>query len=245
MKIAIVDDVCAETETAAELLRGFGSKNGIEFDIFCFGSGEEFLGIFESGSFDIIFMDIYMNGMTGVETARAVREKDSRCLLIFFTSSMEHMPDAFSCHAFEYIQKPVTEERILRVMSDALSVLPEKSLYAEFTCNRQTVRLLHSEITAVVSADHYLNVTDISGHVYKTRMRFSEFSEMLENDRRFLQINKGITVNMDFVVSFEKNTCILKNDLVLPVKVRNRLQIEERWYNYTFEQIRSGQRSGH
>ena len=52
-------------------------------------------GYDKGGSFDMVFMDIYMNGISVTETAARMREKDCRCVLIFLTTSMEHMPEAF------------------------------------------------------------------------------------------------------------------------------------------------------
>lgn len=242
MRIAIVDDVSSETDNMKNILQQVAEKKCMNFDISCFESGEAFLKAFENSSFDIIFMDIYMNGISGVETAKEIRRKDHNCLLVFLTSSMEHMPEAFSCHAFEYIQKPVNEERVIKVMNDALDILPAKTQYIEFNSNRRTVRLLYSDFVAVVSADHYLNITDSDNNVYKIRQTFSEFIRVLENDSRFLQINKGIIVNMDYIVSIEDNTCTLENGQTLPLKVRDGLKIREIWYQYGFHQIHADQK---
>lgn len=182
-----------------------------------------------------------MNGITGVDTAKAIRRNDNHCLLIFLTPSTEHMSEAFSCHAFEYIQKPVNEERVINVMKDALDILPTKTQYIEFNSNRQTVRLLYSDFVAAVSTDHYLNITDNNNNIYKIRQTLSEFVRFLENDSRFLQINRGIMINMEHIVSIEGNICTLKNGQTLPVKVRDSLKIKEIWYQYGFNQIHADQ----
>lgn len=242
MRIAIVDDLTAEFSKLTEILDSLAAEKCMTFDISCFQSGEEFLVAFEKENFDIIFMDIYMNGMTGVETAKEVCRLDSHCLLIFLTTSMEHMPEAFSCHAFEYIQKPVSRERVLQVMTDALNILPTETQYMEFTSNRQPVRLLYSDFAAAVTSEHYLIIADGRGKQYKTRQTFSKFMKALEQDSRFLQINKGILVNMDYIISIEENICTLKNGQLLPVRVRDSLKIREIWYQYGFEQIRTSQK---
>lgn len=152
------------------------------------------------------------------------------------------MPKAFSRHAFEYIQKPVRKTQIIQVMTDALNIMPEKLQYIEFISNRQTIRLLYSDFIAVVSADHYLNVTDSNNNIYKIRQTFSEFVKPLENDSRFLQINKGIMVNMEYIVSIENNICTMKNEQTLLVKVRDSMKIKENWYQYGFNQIHANQK---
>lgn len=242
MRIAIVDDLTAESSRLTEILNDFAAEKYMTFDISCFPSGEAFLDAFENGSFDIVFMDIYMNGISGVEAAKEMRKLDIHCLLIFLTTSMEHMPEAFSCHAFEYIQKPINKERVLQVMTDALSILPKETQYMEFTSNRQTVRLLYSDFVVAVTSDHYLNITDRKGKVYKTRQTLSEFMKPLEMDSRFLQINKGILVNMDYIISIEDCICTLQNGQTLPVRVRDGFKIRELWYQHGFGQIRTNQK---
>lgn len=242
MRIAIVDDISEELDKIEEILQKIAIQKCMNFDISCFESEESFLNNFERNSFDIIFMDIYMNGISGVETAKEIRKLDSHCLLIFLTTSTEHMPEAFSCHAFEYIQKPMNKERVTQVITDALNILPTKTQYIKFTSNRQTVRMMYSDFAAAVSADHYLNITDCNNKIYKIRQTLSEFIRPLENDNRFLQINKGIMVNMDYIVSIEDNICTLKNGQTLPVKVRDSLKIKEIWYQYEFHRIHANQK---
>lgn len=242
MRIAIVDDLPAESSKLTEILHNIAEENCITFDIVSFESGEAFLAVFEENSFDIIFMDIYMNGITGIETAKELRKTDKHCLLIFLTTSTEHMPDAFSCHAFEYIQKPINGERVMQVMMDVMSILPSETQYIEFNSNRQTIRILYSDFVMAVAYGHYLHITDIRGDVYKTRQMLSEFMEPLNTDRRFLQINKGILVNMEHIASIEDNICILENGQVLPIKIRDNVKIKEVWCQYGFEQLRTDQK---
>ena len=85
----------------------------------------------------MVFMDIYMDGMDGVSAAARMRERDKNCLLVFLTSSAEFMPEAFSCHAFEYVTKPFSGERIAAVLRDALKVLPDTARYIEIQSDRK------------------------------------------------------------------------------------------------------------
>ncbi len=245
MRIAIVDDVKADAEAVKELLTIWGGERAVELEICCFSGGEEFLGAFDPGRFDAVFMDIYMDDITGAKAAAAMREKDLRTVLVFLTISSEHVREAFACHAFEYIKKPPERDRIFTVMDDIMKILPGEERYIEFTCSRQTVRLLYSNLCAAVSVDHYLEITDSAGCTYKTRMKLYELSDRLMEDGRFLNINKGIIVNMDLIISFDANLCIMRGGQRLPVKVRERAQIEKQWLEYNFEKIRSSQRGRH
>lgn len=241
MRIAIVEDVTQEAVELEAILKSFSEKRRTAFEISIFSSGEEFLDTSNKDDHNVIFMDIYMNGMTGVETAKRLRQRDKHCILIFLTSSSEHMPDAFSCHAFEYIQKPINEERVIQVMNDALDIMPTEMQYMEFTSNRQIVRVFLDEIVSAVTDAHYLNITLTSGKNLRCRMTMPEFMKKTDADPRFISINKGIAVNAERILEFENNCCIMENGSKFPVRVRDNAGVEQMVMNYNFEKIRRRQ----
>ena len=92
MKFAIVDDREPEANLVKELIEAYADKNGLSIQLDCFPNGEAFLADFSAFAYDIVFMDIYMDGMNGVETALEFRKTDTKSMLIFLTSSSEYMP---------------------------------------------------------------------------------------------------------------------------------------------------------
>ena len=240
MNIALVEDNETDTKHISNLLYDYEKQNKLALSIDCFTDGRAFLESFEKYKYSIVFMDIYMESMNGIETAQGIREKDHSCIIIFLTSSEDFMPQAFSCHAFEYIQKPASKERIFRVLSDALKFLPQTSRVFKFNCNRQTIRLLYADIVCVVANGHNTNITDSYGTTFSPYSSFSEFIKPLTSDNCFLLINKGILVNMDHIIKFENKTCLLTGGISLPVRVREYAQIEQTWLDYIFAQIHAG-----
>lgn len=237
MHIAIVEDIPQEAFRLETILKNLSEDRRIFFDISIFSSGEDFINNFKKNAFEVIFMDIYMNGITGVETAKFLRKHDKHCILIFLTSSSEHMPDAFSCHAFEYIQKPFTTERIVNVMTEALEILPHEAKYMEFVSNRQTVRAFLNEIVSAVTDAHYLDITLSNGQKLHCRMTMPEFMKKTGADPRFIPVNRGITVNAEHILEFENNCCIIENGSKFPVRVRESAVIEQMVMDYNFEKI--------
>lgn len=223
------------------LCNSFGENTGYPVKTVSFDSGEAFLTSFDDGGFDLVFMDIYMKGMDGVAAALQMRKQDNGCLLVFLTSSTEFMPDAFSCHAFEYITKPFSKERIFHVLSDAVKVLPHHQKHIEFATGRKIVRVFTGEIVSAVTDAHYLDITLTRGKVLRCRMTMPDFMEKTEGDPRFLLINKGIAVNADYILEFEKNCCIMESGAKFPVRVRDSAKVEQMARDYHFEQIRRRQ----
>ena len=199
MRFALVDDAAAERETAGRLFSSFAEEMHTEFEVDMFGSGEAFLAAFVPYTYDIVFMDIYMGGMSGIDTARKMRESDSRSLLIFLTSSDEHMGQAFSVHAFDYMEKPLDRNKFFTCLTDSLALLPKPEDYLSFSSNGLDIRLFYSEIACLSSCGHSTVVQCTSGREYTVYSAFSVFTKPLTDDERFLLVSRRILVNMDHI----------------------------------------------
>ena len=241
LKIALVDDEQEYLDEMAKLVSDFGTQHCCQMEVVAFLNGETFLETFEDGGFSAVFMDIYMDGMDGVAAAMKMRGIDRRCILVFLTSSKDFMPEAFSCHAFEYITKPFSPQRIFQVLTDIQEVLPPLQKYIEVISDRKTVRVFLYEIAFVITDAHYLDIALTSGETLHCRMTMPEFVKLTGGDSRFLPVNKGIIVNAEYLLEFEDNCCIMENGAKLPIRVRDRLKIEQAARDYHFGKIRERQ----
>ena len=151
MNIAIVDDIPEETEPLKEYLAEYASVNKLDFSLEEYESAEALLEDYRPFRYTMIFMDIYMEGMTGVEAAKKIRLTDSDTFLIFLTNSLEFMPEAFSLHAFEYMEKPVKRDRIFTILDDILKLDTDRSVspLLEFISNRNKVLLPYDSIVFI------------------------------------------------------------------------------------------------
>ena len=241
MKIAFVDDEQEYLDEMVKLVRDFCTQRCCQIETVPFLNGEAFLEAFEASGFSAVFMDIYMDGMDGVAAAQKIRGMDNRCVLVFLTSSSDFMPDAFSCHAFEYIVKPFSPQRIFKVLGDILEMLPPLQKYIEVINGRKTIHVFLDEISSVITDAHYLDIALSSGETLHCRMTMPEFVMLTDGDSRFLAVNKGIMVNADCILEFTDNCCVLENGAKLPIRVRDRLKIEQAARDYHFRKIRERQ----
>lgn len=236
-----MDDEQKCLDEMARLCRNFSTQHHCQIDTVPFLNAEAFLEAFGDNNFSAVFMDIYMDGMDGIAAALKMRRLDKKCVLVFLTSSMDFMPDAFSCHAFEYINKPFSPQRIFEVLTDILEVLPSPQKYIEVVSDRKTVRILLDNVASVITDAHYIYIGLTNGEKLRCRMTMTEFVELTGMDSRFLSINKGITVNAEYILEFEDNCCIMENGAQFPVRVRDRLKIEQAARDYNFGKIRERQ----
>lgn len=241
MNIAIVEDTQVGIEILRNLLFEYAAANGVSLDVDCFVSAEDFLRNYHSFRYTLIFMDIYMGGMDGIEAAERLRETDSATLIVFLTASSSHMPQAFNVHAYDYIRKPIDPVRLYRLMDEIRGMQGRKSNESElsFVCSRKEYSLPFSDIVSITVSGNYLEVTAKDGKVYSPRMTFSAACDRLAKDTRFLMVLRGVLVNMDEIESFSEHSCCLRNGSELPINVKSAKKIRQIWMNYSFARRRS------
>lgn len=98
------------------------------------------------GDDSLIFLDICMKGMNGIEAAERVRKRSARCLIVFLTSSREYAFDAFPIHPFDYLVKPYQTSQLEHVLSGAIRLMEESEPQVEIRMPRQTVRMPHGRL---------------------------------------------------------------------------------------------------
>ena len=133
MNIAVVDDLAVGRETLVNYLNEYFSERNINVTISDFSDAESFVTQFENNKYNIIFFDIYMPGMSGIEAANTVRKTDSSVEIIFLSTSNNFACESYSVNAFCYLVKPITKNAVESLMqryfekyekpSKALSVL--------------------------------------------------------------------------------------------------------------------------
>ncbi len=241
MRIAIADDAAVDRLLLAEIIKEAAIACRCRTDVDRFENGEDFLNAFHPFSYSLIFLDIYMNGLSGIETAKKIRETDSEVKIIFVTTSSDHMPEAFDVHAYQYIRKTDGKQAILQKVTGLLAeVQKEQSATPaafHFISDRQEIALPYSSILCVESNGHYTIVTDRRLKKYRVRLTFSDTAASLSEDRRFLVINRGILVNMDYIRSFEGGICTLTHDISFPINVKKSRDINEQRQQYIFSRI--------
>ena len=208
--------------------------------IACFDGGEAFLSGFTPGDDALVFLDICMEGMNGIEVAQRVRKRSARCLIVFLTSSKEYAFDAFPVHPFDYLVKPYSAAQLDHVLSGAIRLMEESEQLVEIHLPRQTIRLPHGQIVAVTSHGHALDIFTVSGACLKSSQTFAELEAALRGDERFLPCNRGVLVNMDEALKLDGDSILLTDGLRFPLRQRNRLDLVNRFSEYQIKRMKRG-----
>mgnify|MGYP002510862999 FL=1 len=202
-------------------------------------SGEAFLENWPSKSYDLVFLDILMEGISGIEVARKIRETDSECLLIFISSSKEYALQSFEVRAFDYLLKPLSEERFQKTMDLCQNELAKHIRYIEVKESRTLVKIPLNEIIYTDYYNHYIQI-HTAARLIRSYQQFDVFSPLLLCYPQFLCCYRNCIVNMDHVDSVDKHDFVMENGERVPIPRGTRNSIYQQYADYQFLKINGG-----
>ena len=193
LRLAICDDLPEEREALLALLE----QAPIATVCAQFASSEELLEAFRPGGFELLLMDIYMDGMTGVEAVRKIREMDETIPIAFTTTSTEHTLESYRLSVLKYLEKPVRQKDI----NDLLHLVKLQRDSAPRLTIRQggeTQKIPLSELFYLEQKAHHVFLYRRDGGTLQLYGKLSDLLPQLEGQPFFCP-HKSYCVNLAFV----------------------------------------------
>ena len=239
MDIAVVDDDAADLAATVSLLREYVDTDCPQSDIhiLAFGSGESILEDFEADRYDLIILDIYMKGISGMETAKAIRQADTEVAIIFLTSSEEHVLEGYRVYATGYFIKPLAKNKkeFTETLDHIFPKLRERRKAICLCIEGAEYHVPYREILYVDISDKRKPCFHLSGRMLLPSMPYEKCRDVLLRDSRFLECHHRIIVNMDCVESMEQDDFVLKDDTRIPISRRKRQDVKIAYMNHLLE----------
>lgn len=232
IKIAVCDDEKEILDRMTEYLKGFETL----FQIDCYEQGEVLL---TSGTYyDIIFLDIDMKGISGIDTARLLRERDKKVKIVYVTAYEDFREYAFSVHAFAYLIKPVERERIHQVLQEALAYAEEESQgpKLKFLTEEGFTELAASEILYFEYQQRKLRLVTEQGTFHmkgSIGMMAEKFSAL-----GFAVPHKSFVVNLSQVKNLKGYDLMMADGSILPLSQKKSAGFRQQLAGFLAQQIR-------
>ena len=220
MKICICDDDCFAVREIRNLLEPFRTEDD-GFDISDFSCGEDLIEFYKNGGcFDIVFIDIEMGGINGVEAAETIREFAPETIIIFVSSHSSYIFDAFRIEALHFLVKPIKEKEFSEVFTRAMKkyTATNASVILKWESVRNKISI--NKISYVEGYRRHLTVHTASG-VYEAVGKISEIYEILK-PHGFVRVHQGFIVNMNYIKNFNANEVELTDGSKVAVSVRKK-----------------------
>lgn len=118
LKIAICEDESSQREYLCQVVETYFKKNKIDYKLYAYENGVNLLS--EKVFFNLIFLDIDMPGLNGIDLAKRIRCRNKKAKIFYVTGYSEYLHHAFGVHAFSYLIKPVSEEELHKRIEEAM-----------------------------------------------------------------------------------------------------------------------------
>ena len=207
--------VCDDEISVLKILADKIEKCMPEERVLCFSSGNELLEQLKKKSCDILFLDIDMPGISGMEIADWLKGERGVPLLVFVTSHDELVYDSLQYHPFAFIRKGYFDKEIEKVVRDAKEYLESLDRRFHFRMEGRDFSLLLSDILYFEADGNYLKLYTKSGD-YRFRGTVSETETDLAQ-YGFVRIHKGFLVNQAGVRMIGREDLELEDGTVLPL----------------------------
>lgn len=237
LRIAITDDLNSEREKLSSAIAAPFEKVGLAIgNIDEFTSGEALLRQFSAGKYDLIFLDIYMGGISGVETAKRIRSIDKNVMLVFVTTSNKFASESYAVKANFYLLKPIRSDSI-KQLAETLAQQMQNTRSVAALPDGTVIPL--SSLVYTSCSGHYVNVYLVGSEPLKIRTTHKIMYEALSKYEGIISCNKGVLVSLANVAKLDGENFTMINGDTVPISRRKMTQIKNDYTRFVLNRIHS------
>jgi len=235
MKIAICEDEDIYSAQLAEYINEWAKEKSVFVEIFTFISAEKFLYEWEdSEDYDLMFLDIKMGSMSGMELAKIIRKTNRDIPIIFVTNMAEYAVEGYSVDAMQYLLKPAKKESCFDCL-DKVYQSERIQKYFLFKDLEKTVRIPHKNIIYIEKFAHNATIVTTTGK-YSLRKTTAQLLSELD-DNLFVKCHKSYIINIRHMESISKTFALMSNKTEIPLSKDMVKEINERFYKHNVNKV--------
>ncbi len=220
IQIAICDDEAYMSDHLQRMVSNFFRRKNMEITILLFPCGEELLRY--NRQIDIVFLDIQMKNIDGMETARKLRANKFRGILIFITVLKEMVFQSFEVQAYDYLVKPIEEKQFEKTMERLYASIQNASKASLLVQKGYESRIISFDdivFCEIIDRKIYLNL--VSSEVIDYYDRIENLETKL--DKRFFRCHRSYLINLKYLKGYKNGIAYMKDGKEIPVsRLRSR-----------------------
>lgn len=227
LKIAICDDDKALCMQLKDMLNEIIENTDAE--IYVFNTGEELCDLLINGSrFDIIFLDIELCEINGVEVGKKIRNElnDELTQIIYISAKDSYAMELFDIRPLNFLVKPLKREKIESVLKTAKRIMLSSNQYYEYKIGNVNFNILISDILYFESSGRKVKII-LNDDIKEYYGKLSEVEEKIK-DNDFFFIHKSYFINYNHVIEYAYEYVKMSNNEVLGISQNNRKAVREK-----------------
>lgn len=239
IKVAICEDSDIDRDILGEIVGFLMDDRGIDYQVDLYRNGEELVSCYKNKPYDLIFLDIMMNEIDGIETGKLIRGMDGSVEIVYCTSSSDFAIAAYEVHAMGYLVKPYEPGRIGAVIDYFIQKHPqEEKNYIEVKSKRKSLIIPYKDIIHLESDNKVVYIYTTTQGAVKVYNKLDTLEKELK-DERFLRCHQSYLVNMQYVAGLVDSDFIMIDNRMIPIRKSGRKLIVKRYEDYLKDSVRN------
>ena len=244
IRVLIIDDEKQITTLIKDCLTHCFKEKGIQSTIFMCNHPSELLND-DFSTWDLIVLDVEMPGTNGIELAKKIRDKNKNVIIVFITNYNKYIIDSYKVHAFDYISKPISQNKIDNFINDLMVYGYFKDKEDPIYSFKTTLGNINVEQSKILYFE-YLDKSKEYGsrvvkmvtnqRVYVIRNKISSIYTLLDSNV-FVIPHKSFIINFENVQMFKSKEIIMSNEERIPLSQKKTREIKilfHRFINSSF-----------
>lgn len=202
IRIAVCDDEESITQNMEDVLEKCARELKAKIEVEVFYDGVTLLDYMgkTNSVYDVVFLDIEMQRMNGLETAEKLREVDRNLLIVYVTSHENYALRAYKVHPYDFLVKPIDEDAVRKCFKQIYEILKSGEQYYDYNYKRKAYRIRINDILYLMSDKRTIKIYMKDG---STRVHYGKLDEVEERlssmDIDFWRIHKSALVNSRYI----------------------------------------------
>lgn len=203
IKIAVCDDDYSSINKNIDYIKKYESEKNIPMSIDPYQSGEELLC--SKKSYDLIFLDVEMGNLSGIDTAEKIRELDTHVQIVYITNYSKYWKTAYKVHAFDFLEKPYEITEMFQVLTDYITYTKENEASNVTFVLKDGIKIENTNniYYCVFLGRKTVIVSTVFGD-YDVHENLNEVYDKLDHDQFYMPF-KDTIINLKYVMGYKSN----------------------------------------
>lgn len=230
MRIAICDDEQNYRNLITKYIRFYFQEHLLDLEYDEFSSGEELL--LSNKKFDMVFLDIEMNELNGIQTAKELNKRNKNTIIFIITAYQKYLDDAMDLNVFRYIDKPIKSDRLYNGLDKAIDLINNNEI--TFKTRNDGIITIHKNDIIYVEVKRKTVYVNTFEKQYIAREKMEFFKNSL-NASYFAIPHISYVINFNFVKKFQRDKIQLKSGQIISIAPKKQTEIKKKFMQFLGE----------
>lgn len=208
MEIAMIEDEQIHRELLSSYIQSWGREKGEAIVIRQYENAASFLFHWEEIQPDILFVDIQMPGMNGMDLAKEIRKQNEKVFLVFTTGISDYIEEGYEVQAMHYLLKPINQEKLRACLDRACSKRPSKEYLMLHSQLDEVVKIEIEQINAIEAQKHMSLIHMANEKTCLVKESLSELENTLK-EHHFVKCHRSYLCRLGSIHKIGKDTIFL------------------------------------